>query len=460
MTSKLSLGQQVLQLAREVAAGTASAPDLYPLLDSLSGDVKNAAAQFEENAVGNPEIDPTTVDLVLGAFQSYQKELAKLRLAAESADTAAITAATDAIARAIETISTSLNGYQEAMQNWNPTPWRYLNRVVMHFTYFITDGHETRHTVTLLKDLPAFLQEMKRDIGTVESPRDQQQAVTALQKIETACGTLLSSLPALAKTDGVKRGAALEPVRNSLLEASGMLAAALGVQVQRELSLGPTGVMVVNGVLRAADKFARGEMDAATFAAVVKRCHDGLNAFLPLNPDPLVIDAAEAVKVELERIETADRQTEALQNAIDSLTSAAHNLAMYVSASSMPEWEHEESILDMMTDGEVRPTVTQPSTMPPLLESLMRVGNDYLSSGRKDLILKGLEMLDSSVSRFTDRAARLAEDDPGKPILQQSIDYLRDASGSMRELLKTRDPRALEAAEWLMRRACEGLARV
>lgn len=453
MPQAKTLSRQVIELAVAFAKGIQSEA-LLPLLDELAAATRRAVQRFEQAVPDNPEIDAASAQALRAAFAAHLHQMEQMQRAVERSDVNAVSGLAIEMESTASAIRDAQTAHQRRLLSEGPTPWLYLNRVLVHLDYFLHGGRETRHTLTLLATAPSFVRQLLESaVCSQGTDADRRVAESAATDIRNACARLEEVL----QHPGVERVGALRRVRALLMDAAERLKLLLEAHVERDFAQGPTQILPVNMVLLAAAKRSRGDCDEREFIKILQRCRDGLPTLQGRSTDPMIAHAIAVVQAELDYIltECAAMNADNVDDFTADLVSAANDLAAYLSISERPEWAEDETLVNVLSGGEA-PTPVTPA-MPRMLASLLRVGEAYVNgSGTQARLVARIDRLDATLNRYAGRA----ESDNTSPAMQgmrKAVELLREASESLRSLVRTRDRRALTAAEWLMRQASESL---
>ena len=456
MTQQKTMSRAVIDVAREVASGLRPAGDLLTSIDALSGASVDAAAQFERDAVGNPEIDEASVQRVREAFALVASSLDAMRVAVESDDPIGVSIAADGLERATLTIREAQEAYFSRLQADALTPWPYLNRMFVHLEHAITGSAEISHARVLLEARGDLIDQLRSYAACVrESPEGRARADAAVAEIDEALTTMRAALDAPA----VERSAVLVAVKSRLTEAALELCAVLEAHVVHDLSAGPTPLIHVNLAILAAERFVAGESEEAAFVEVVSRCRNAVAEQLPLGADLALRQAAHAVQQQLDLLVTSRASLDAARVAEASamLENASRTLAMYLSMAAQPDYDEEDSVFDFVSGSESSVTLDA-GAMPRMLSTLLALCEQYAAGEvTREKLLRNIGRLEGTVARFAGQAAPRPNESAAMPGMRAAIALLGDATGSLRAFADTGDRRALEVAASLMREATEAL---
>jgi hypothetical protein len=444
----MSLSQQMLEKARAVAAGEATAEELRPLVEQVAAATAHAQARFETDAAGNPEIYEESAARVREAMREFHARVVAMRDAL--GDPAALGRLADEAAGYAGSIRAAQDQHEATVTRGGVTPFPFVNRLLVHVKALEHDQADPQHALRLLSDMPAWLDEVMKQVMEAPGFGVSSQGAVVVEEMRAAGVGLCEAL----RSGGDRLGAAAF-MRETLEKGAERLQRVLGKKVESDLVEGPTPIAVINVVIRAADAMRRGTIGREGLREVVERALQASQA-MGEGGDPTVGEALQATREALQQV--ADADVEGLPARVSELEAAAQNLAMFLVVTTHPSYdedEDEDEGLNFVTGAQG----ASGGGLPVLLDSLLQVGGMYIEgmAAQQD-VLDGVDQLDLVIQRTADTAARAREATERLQIIQECLDLLCEAGDCMRTVAATQDAYALRNAESLMRQASERLA--
>lgn len=449
---ELPLSDRTLQLADRVIANEAPATELTTLLEQLVQAAREGREQFLRDSDGNPELTAEDRERVCQTMDDYLVALEELQSRAAGGQ---VEGAGEVLQRAREALA-AVRDYRERYVyacNHGPAMHPFLNRLIAHLDVMVERDTDKRHTLALLDLLPVFMEEVGEQVGGIDEPTLQEKAQAAMRTIEEQCTSLRAALESSQGNSEQYKSA-----RTALVESSDVVAEGLGMQFERDLSVGRTPYPPVNLVLAACDRLLTGQISHEFFREAVEQALWLTRFRFPEETQDSVADASREVRESLERLWNmpARPDPEELVAEREVLRSATENLSMFVAV-----LQSEDEVLDLVQHeglaGGGGGGVGR--GLPGMLSGLLQLGDQFLEgqASKEDLdeAIKGLEQ---TISRTRSQMATSRESAERARLLEDTVGHLSRAAEAMRDLLERKGGRgALERAEQEMVASQESL---
>jgi hypothetical protein len=438
---ELPLSDRTLQLADRVIAREAPATELTTLLEQLVQAAREGREQFLRDSDGSPELTADEREQVCQTMDDYLVALEELQSRASAGQ---VEGAGEALQRARNALAT-VRDYRERYVyacTHGPAVHPFLNRLVAHLDVMAERETDKRHTLALLELLGGFLEEVGEQVGGIDEPTMQEKAQAALRTIEEQCGSLRAALES-----GQGDPELYKSLRATLVESSDVVAEGLGMQFERDLSVGRTPYPPVNLVLAACDRLLTGQISHEFFREAVEQALWLTRFRFPEETQDSVADASREVRESLERLWNmpARPDPEELVAEREVLRSATENLSMFVAV-----LQSEDEVLDLVQhEGLAGGGGGVGRGLPGMLSGLLQLGDQFLEgqAGKEDLD-EAIKALEQTISRTRSQMATSRESAERAKLLEDTVAHLTRAAEAMRDLLERKGGRgALERAE-------------
>lgn len=420
---------------RQIEEGRAHPSHLVAILQGALEAGAAQQSQFEQASRLDPELSPAHIEAarqamatLLGVFQNLlaslnepldcQQHLERLQKASQNVR--------------------NVRQASEQFAQRGPTSNGLVNRILRHLDWCTQGKPVGAPTRQLLEALPDLEDQYA---GIIEQIRDPQ----AQEQLSQCIAPVLDSLQAWSDN----LASPPQNLRETLSEACGQFDRLLAEIMQAELSMGPTGLPIVNLVLMALEQ---GRPEPVASAA--RHCQDLLRFQLP--DQPPVQAAAQELFGHLQdlRQACAEGHIDRVEARRDALIDVAEQVAAVAAI-----YSSQNEVLDYVS----REGLAQQDApdLPPLLASLYRLAADFLEQRIPASSLElGVGRLEQLVARIDGNLDRARNQPDEIEATQAVLERLDEAGQLLRTFVKTPGLGLLEELEQILLEANDFLPAV
>jgi len=414
--------EKVEEALRQIDDGRAQPGHLIAILEQALEAGAAHQAQFEEASRLDPELDQVHIaaahkamTALLGVFQDMlsspldsQQHIQRLQSASQN-----------------------LRNVRQASEQFaqrGPTSNGLVNRILRHLDWANQGKPVGAPTREILAALPDLEDQYAAIIEQIRDPQAQDQLSQCIAPVLDALQTWSDNLTAPPKN-----------LQKTITEACGQFDRILSEVMQAELSMGPTGLPIVNLVLMAMEQ---GRPEPVASAA--RHCQDLLRFQLP--DQPPVQAAAKELFGHLQdlRQACAQGQIDRMEARRDALIDVAEQVAAVAAI-----YTSQNEVLDYVS----REGLSQQDTpdLPPLLASLYRLAVDYLEQRIPASSLElGVGRLEQLVARIDGNLDRARNQPQEIEATQAVLERLDEAGQLLRGFVKTPGIQLLDELEQIL----------
>jgi hypothetical protein len=401
-----------------------------------------------------------TVPVVINAFEQLHQGLVHMQSSLADDDLESAMEGAGHVEAASAVIRQARDAYQASLAEQGQTPFPFLNRVLLQVQYLFNDGTETRFVVAALREMPDFLEKIRRDIEVQEErvSHDEARATAeaAAVEVEHVCDGFYHAVNQWHQATERQKKQILQEVYDRLKGAADQLSSALSAFVETDLSMGPTPILVVNLTIRSFENWQAGLIGPDDFHRVLNQAQSALRDMASQMSAAHAQAAADQLELVLARMEEGlvAHGVDGVVGLLPSLKQAAHELALQANSGGLA-LDDEEEVMDFVDAGGGS---RRGLGLPANLQKVIDVAQSYLHGQvHEEDLERALDQLDRAVQGTFNKANNMPGAETLMAPLKEGLTLLQEATQSLRTLPQTPDRRVLDAARSLMTQASEML---
>jgi hypothetical protein len=420
--------EELLARARQ-ASQEGNTTALVPLIDGVLATTHETWQKFVLTATEDPEMPAEVREAIAKGLEDYLDSLGKMKEAAQTDNGPQLSEAASEAEKCVQAVRSAQDVHKANLAQ-GPTPFPYLNRLLIQYEA-VRQGGDSQRLLALLVNGTSFLIWLRKELACRAATPADTQSVFHLQQF-------LEALQA-----AVESHQALPEVEDDIVDLATQLATALA-EPPLGSDGGPTSLPAVNGVLGALAECS-GEVEEFEFLlSFMDQCRNSLRGLVPISSPTDTVSKLDSVLGSLDRMEHALRHA----SDFEELVTAAGELEVSGNA-----------LGDALSAGQATSFVDQTEGMPVFFRSILEPAYQFLNGqGDADTVFAASEHLESSATDMQRQAGGLDAADPRMDPIQETLELMNEASGMLREVATSANPKGLEIATALLFQAAEQIS--
>ena len=428
--------EELLVRLNQAANNEFSLEELVPLVERAHSSAQKSWERFIHEQTENVEMPIETRETIAVALESYLDCLLEIREAANKGQQGPLASLAREAEMRVKTIRKAQDSHRQTLAS-GPTLFPYLNRLLLQYNA-VRHGKDAQRLLVLLKDSPSFIQWIRTEVKSRSVDHIDMQLVFQLRQF----------LEALHNS--VLKNEALPDIEDDLGDLASQIAGSLARPRVESKELGPTTIPSVNQVLEALSTWTGNSEEFEFILSLMGQCRNSLRTVTPVSSPPFVVESLNRLLACLDTLEQCLME----QIGFDQLVQSASKVE--IAAKSLAE------AVDNFEMNRLRNTTPFSDTtkgLSPMFRSVLQPGYNFLD-GRADvdLVLQASEHLENSAIGIQNEATRTKAGDKRLEAIQQALGFMREASGMLRELATSGNPKWIDIATGLCFQATDHLS--